>query len=64
MKLAWALTVIGTLLLLEGTVRVVFGFMTGGYLVSVGGMFTGWLIGGLLLRGGLKRRKRLAEGGN
>ena len=57
MKIAWLLIVIGALLFLEGTIRVVNGVMVGYYLLSVGGVLTGWLLGWWLLRKGLHRRK-------
>jgi len=57
MKRAWVYIIIGDILIIEGTARVILGILGGNYLLLVGGLLTGWLLGGWLLRKGLKRRK-------
>jgi len=64
MKRAWVYIIIGNILIIEGTARVILGILGGNYLllsgkinIPFGGLLTGWLLGGWLLRKGLKRRK-------
>lgn len=62
MKIAWMLIIIGILLLLEGTSRVLIGVVGSNYLLSAGGIITGWLLGGWLLAKGMSRRKHFNIG--
>jgi hypothetical protein len=57
MKIAWLLMVIGMLLFLEGTGRFVFGIINGSWMLAIGGILTGWLLGGWIFSRGLSRRK-------
>ena len=58
MKLAWTLIVIGAFLVLEGTSRVAIGAFGGAYVLALGGVATGWLLGGFLLYKGLRRMSK------
>ena len=57
MKLAWALIIIGILLILEGTIRIYNAFLLQEYILILGGFLTGWLLGSFLLYRGIKRYK-------
>jgi len=59
MKVAWLLIIVGILLLLEGTSRIIYGFVVGDYLYCLGGVITGWLPGIWLFAKGVRRRKKL-----
>jgi len=62
MKVAWLLIVIGLLLLIDGTIRIILGVFSGNYFLSIAGILTGWLLGSWLLYKGVKRRKHIKNG--
>ncbi len=59
MKGAIALIVIGILLMLEGTARIVFGLVSGNFGLVFGGILTGIILGSFLLYKGIVRRDRV-----
>ena len=64
MKIAWGLIIIGVLLLLDGTIRIIMGIASGNLLLSFAGVLTGWLLGSWLLIKGRRRLKRIKTEGN
>ena len=57
MKLAWLLIAIGLVLILEGSGRIIYGVLISNSLLIVGGIVTGWLLGGFLFYKGYRRKK-------
>ncbi len=61
MKGAWCLIVLGVLFVVDGTVRVVLGWMFGQLTTALSGIATGWLLGSAVLFWGLAQRKKIIE---
>lgn len=53
--------IIGCLLLIEGTVRIVIGSISGSIPLIAGGIVTGWILGVYLIYKGYKARFYKAE---
>ena len=62
MRIAWFLVVFGGSLLVEGTLRIVLAIIDSNVLLALGGILTGWLLGGWLLRKGIRRFKAVKIG--
>ena len=62
MKLGITLTVIGGILVLDGTVRLTMGLMSLELGLVIGGVLTGWVLGGSLLFFGIRRIVKAKKG--
>jgi len=56
------LQILGILLIIDGTIRIITGILAGNYLLATFGVLTGWLLGYYLLKMAKKRiNKRMVN---
>jgi len=62
MKTAWFMIIFGTVLMIDGVIRIVMGIISDNVILIAGGIFTGLFLGGYLINKGNNRRNRHKTG--